>query len=168
MIQYQSLLVSMILEGPNIDVQSSKPQVPAALSIAQLITFNSVKHKRTSDNRVSQEVCHSRNQETPLPLHIGLEMHAATRKRSLVDSLFELGLCVSYDHVITVLTELANGVCQQFQTDHAMCPPKLKCSVFTTAAVDNIDHNPSSTSARLFSRYCHFFAAAFRLRLPGH
>ena len=70
-------------------MQSCKPQVPAALSIAQLIIFNSVKHRRTSDTCVSQEVRHSRNQEMPLPLYIGLEIHAATRKRSLVESLFE-------------------------------------------------------------------------------
>jgi len=82
-------LISLILEGASTDVQSCKPQVPAALSIAQLIIFNSVKHRRTSDTRVSQEVHHSRNQEMPLPLYIGLEIHAATRKRSLVESLFE-------------------------------------------------------------------------------
>ena len=29
-----------------------------------------------------------------------------------------------------------------------MCPPKLHGSVFTSAAVDNIDHNPSSTTSR--------------------
>ena len=27
-----------------------------------------------------------------------------------------------------------------------MCPPKLRKDIFTTAAVDNIDHNPSSTT----------------------
>lgn len=29
-----------------------------------------------------------------------------------------------------------------------MCPPKLHKSVFTTAAVDNIDHNPNSATAQ--------------------
>ena len=30
---------------------------------------------------------------------------------------------------------------------NAVCPPELKVGLFTNAAVDNIDHNPSSTSA---------------------
>ena len=29
-----------------------------------------------------------------------------------------------------------------------VCPPVLKKGLFTTAAVDNIDHNPSSTTAK--------------------
>ena len=29
-----------------------------------------------------------------------------------------------------------------------MCPPKLRSGLFTTSAVDNIDHNPSSTTAQ--------------------
>lgn len=31
--------------------------------------------------------------------------------------------------------------------EKVVCPPQLRGGVFTTAAVDNIDHNPSSTSA---------------------
>ena len=29
-----------------------------------------------------------------------------------------------------------------------MCPPKLRCGVFTSAAVDNIDYNPTSSTAK--------------------
>ena len=38
-------LVNMILEGPNIKDQSEDTN-PAALSIAQLLKFNSIKHRR--------------------------------------------------------------------------------------------------------------------------
>ena len=31
--------------------------------------------------------------------------------------------------------------------EKAVCPPQLRSGLFTVAAVDNIDHNPSSTSA---------------------
>ena len=34
-----------------------------------------------------------------------------------------------------------------FEQDQVVCPPKLWNNLFTTAAVDNIDHNPSSTTA---------------------
>ena len=30
-----------------------------------------------------------------------------------------------------------------------MCPPKLMLNLFTTGAVDNIDNNPSSATAKL-------------------
>ena len=39
-------------------------------------------------------------------------------------------------------------VCQQFHREKVVCLPQLRSHVFTTAAVDNIDHNPSSTTAR--------------------
>ena len=39
-------------------------------------------------------------------------------------------------------------VCQQFHREKVVCLPQLRSHVFTTAAVYNIDHNPSSTTAR--------------------
>src|SRR6218665_1925585 len=47
-------LVSMILQGPSIDVQSLHQHVPATENIAQMIVFNSVQHKRsTNHNQVA-------------------------------------------------------------------------------------------------------------------
>lgn len=76
----QSLLtlISMILEGPSIDIQLSEHRNPAALSIAQLVAFNSVRRKRSSTNRVLTVVRHAKDRETPLPLYVGLAVHAAT------------------------------------------------------------------------------------------
>ena len=36
---------------------------------------------------------------------------------------------------------------EQFQADKVVCSSNLKLKLFTTSAVDNIDHNPSSTTA---------------------
>ena len=36
----------------------------------------------------------------------------------------------------------------QFEFDSVVCPTKIRSNVFTTFAVDNIDHNPSSYSAK--------------------
>ena len=36
----------------------------------------------------------------------------------------------------------------QFHIEQVVCPPKLCGGVFTSAAVDNIDHNPSSTTLK--------------------
>ena len=62
--------------------------------------------------------------------------------------MFQLGLSISYDRVLGISTQLGNSVCQQYQTENVVCPLKLRKELFTVAAVDNIDHNPSSTTAK--------------------
>ncbi|KAK3737233.1 hypothetical protein QZH41_010861 [Actinostola sp. cb2023] len=74
-------------------------------------------------------------------------VHTKTRKRELVDTLFSLGLSISYDRVLDISTELGNNICRFYESEKAVCPPNLRGKLFTTAAVDNIDHNPSSTTA---------------------
>ena len=39
-------------------------------------------------------------------------------------------------------------MCKQYKTEGVLCPPNLRKSLFTTSAYDNIDHNPSSTTAK--------------------
>ncbi len=65
-----------------------------------------------------------------------------------MDALFELGLCISYDRVMSISTLLGNNLCHKFEMEKSVCPPKLKGKLFTTAAIDNIDHNLSSTTAQ--------------------
>ncbi len=91
---------------------------------------------------------HRHSQETPLPLYLSLKIHVATRSRGLVDTLFNLGLCVSYDRLLQLSADIANGVCQRFRMEGVVCPPKLRHGLLTTGIVDNIDHNPSSTTTK--------------------
>lgn len=74
-------------------------------------------------------------------------LHAHARKRELVDELSGLGINISYDRVLRISAEMGNGVCQNFLVENVVCPPKFWGEIFTTAAVYNIDHNPSSTTA---------------------
>ena len=138
-------LVAMVLKGPNIVAQSSSTTMPrSVLTISQLLMFNSmVRHRKD----VTSIIRHSKERETPLPMYLGVMIHTKTRKRELVDDLFELRISVSYDQVLEISANLGNNVCRQYMRAKAVCPPKLKCGLFTTAAVDNIDHNPSSISA---------------------
>ena len=46
-----------------------------------------------------------------------------------------------------MLDEKVNEVCAMYHAEGVACPPKLRRGLFTTAAVDNVDHNPSSTMA---------------------
>ena len=75
-------------------------------------------------------------------------MHSQTRSRLVVEKLHDLGLRISYDRMLVLSTELENSVCRQFESDGVVSPTKLCSNIFTTFAVDNIDHNPSSRSAK--------------------
>ena len=118
--------------------------IQPALTIAQLILFNSVKHAR--DGSCSGKIRH--RCDSPLPLYIGIKVHAVTRKKDLVNILFELGMSVSYDRVLQINTGLANALCDRYQQDQLVCSINLKRSVFTVGALDNCDHNPSSSTAK--------------------
>lgn len=136
-------LVDMIHNGPNIVDHTSPNMSQATLSIAQLLQYNTFARRRPG----STAICHMKARETPLPIYMGLTLHAKTRKRDLVDTLFNLGLSISYDRVLELSTAINNRVCEQYMSDNVVCPPNLREGLFCTAAVDNIDHDPSSTTA---------------------
>jgi len=73
-------------------------------------------------------------------------LHAETRKKELVDKLYALGLCMSYDHLLQLSAGFSNNVHNNFDLATGVCPPGLQTGFFTTVAVDNLDHNPSSTT----------------------
>ena len=116
-----------------------------AKTISQLIVFNSI---RSSKNHVSSNHRHNRDRETPAPIYLALKIHGETRKRGLVDTLHNMGLCISYDRLLRISTNIANKVCAMYDEEGVVCPPKLARNIFTVAAVDNIDHNRGSTTAR--------------------
>lgn len=109
------------------------------LTLSQLLMYNCLVHQTITTR-------HSQDTETPLPMYLGNMLHTKTCKRSLVDTLFNLGLCISYDRVLDISTELGNKICDHYKLVKAVCPPTLKVGLHTDAAIDNIDHNPSSTS----------------------
>ena len=68
----------------------------------------------------STAIHHNKTRETPLAIYVGLTVHAMTRKRGLVDRLFQLGLSISYDRVMS--TTMGNRVCEQYHRDQSVCP----------------------------------------------
>ena len=140
-------LVSMILQGPSIKHQSESA-TPAALTIAQLLKFNSLKHQRAATGSTPGPVRHATTQQMPVPIYIGLMLHAHMRKKELVDRLAHMGISISYDRVLSLSAQLGNSACRLYHQEQVVCPPKMRGKVFTTATVDNIDHNPSSTTAK--------------------
>ena len=73
-------LVEMIMGGASIKTQSSNiVENQAALTVSQLIRFNSVVRRRKD----SQAIYHTKDRETPLPTYLGLLVHAETREKRL-------------------------------------------------------------------------------------
>lgn len=133
-------LLSMLLNGPNLEDQDSEDS-QACLTLSQMILFNSKRGRSRSKSR------HSLDQEPPLPLYIGINVHTQTRSKKMVQQLCQFGLSVSYDRVIQVENQLATGVCQHIAEIGLVCPSQLHRGLFTIGALDNLDHNPSSTTA---------------------
>ena len=62
--------------------------------------------------------------------------------------IYSLGLSISYERVLEIENVTADGIFEQFKADGVVCPVNLRKNLFTAAAYDNIDHNPSSTTAK--------------------
>ena len=140
-------LVCMLLRGADLKDQELTDS-QACLTVSQTILFNCKKRPRTAKNETSSTKSrHSLEYEPPLPLYIGLNIHTQTRSKKLITQLCELGLSVSYDRVIYLENQLAQAVSEDMQTKGVVCPANLRKDLFTVAALDNLDHNPSSTTA---------------------
>ena len=116
----------------------------AASSISQLLIFNALKRGRKD----STATRHSFDRGTVLPLYLGLLIHSKTRKREHIDNLFRHGLSVSYDRVLQFTTNEANRLISIYENEGLVCPSVLRNELFTTANLDIIDYNPTSTSSQ--------------------
>ena len=126
--QSLAALVNMLLIGPNIKDQCAedKPLSHGAKTISQLIVFNSI---RASTNHVSSTNRHNRDRETPAPIYLALKIHGeTTRKKGLVDTLHNMGLCISYDRVLGISTDIANKVCGRSGLSPKVFQECLHCS----------------------------------------
>ena len=65
----------------------------------------------------------------------------------MVDTLHSLGTCFSYDRLLQPSSDVRNGIYQSFLIEDAVYPSTLWQNLFTTAAVETIDHSPSSATA---------------------
>ena len=136
--------VCMIEHGADIKSQLQHGASKSDLAMAQLLQYNCFA-KYKADAQIHR---HSKDRETPLAVYIGLSVFAKTRKRQLIDMLHENGLSITYDRVLEISAQLGEAVVAQYVQDGVVCPPGLRKQVFTTAAVDNIDHNPTATTAK--------------------
>ncbi|VDI01474.1 Hypothetical predicted protein [Mytilus galloprovincialis] len=90
---------------------------------------------------------HIKDHEPTVCAYLGIMILCKTRKRDLhvVDTFFKLGLFVSYHRVLEISTSMAYD---RYVKDGIVCPTNLLQHVFTSSAIENIDHNPSSLSSK--------------------
>ena len=102
-----SAMVAMILNGPNFKSQGCDGVSQASISIAQLLQYHISVRQRPG----STGIYHHNTRETPLPIYVGLVDHARLRKHDLIETLFDLGLSISYDRVLWKYPQLLATVC---------------------------------------------------------
>ena len=90
---------------------------------------------------------HTRARKPPLAIYIGFNIHSLTCCKTLITKLHQLGLSVWYDRVMEIQDWLATASTERFKKNGCVVPVCLRKGIFSICALDNIDHNPSSTTA---------------------
>lgn len=86
--------------------------------------------------------------EPPLAVFLALDLHSETRSKKLVNLQHKYNLTVSYEKVLSMEVCFAQAIEQQTRKNaDIVCPTNLRWQIFTVAALDNLDHNPTSRTA---------------------
>lgn len=125
------------------DLRSRGKASKTELALSHLLLFNC--HKTYKETATFHR--HSSSRETAFPVYLGLNIYSKTRKENLVNILYDHGLSISYDRVLEISNAIGESVVSRYVENEVICPMKMKKGVFTTSAVDNIDHNPSSSTS---------------------
>ena len=138
--------VAMLEHGADIKSQlrfgASKKDVP----FAQLLQYNC--YTRYKEGAASHR--HSKDRETTFPVYMGMSFYTKTRRRKLVEMLHEHGISISYDRMLEISAQLGDATVSKYVDDGEVCPPVLQKGLFTTSAMDNIDHNSTAMTATTF------------------
>ena len=110
-----------------------------------------MKHQDNSKSQVCLTLSqnrHSKDRDTSHPLYIGLSNHTQTRSKKLINRLHRLGISISYKCVVELNNSLANSICLPFEIEGVVFPAHLRKGLRTIGTLDNLDHNPSATTAQ--------------------
>ena len=91
---------------------------------------------------------HRREREPPLPVYVGVNIHATARNKKTIENYAQLGIRITYDLVLQLEYFLKRNLGEQFKEDNIACQSQLRKEIFAFGATDNLDHNPFSTAAQ--------------------
>lgn len=115
-----------------------------ARTITQVFKINAKKRVRPVSLCPRQRIASA---EPTTPIYLGLKTHLHTRCKKLVQTMFHLGTSISYDRVVSVEKRMATAVAEQYRRDGVVVTSNARFGLVTGGGIDNIDHNPSSTTA---------------------
>ena len=135
------VLISMLVDGVGIENQGFSQET---LTISQLVMYNFSNRKIVADRKYSNKR-HPQHLETPLPTYISLKIYATVRSKTLIDSLFSLGICLPYSRVLEITKDIGIKTLNKYEINDCFVPDNIKNGIFTVVAKDNIDLNARCT-----------------------
>ena len=145
--------VSYLMHGSTDTPGNNEYYKQAAMSICQLITFNTLIRTR----KESSSSYHSVNREPALCVYLAMMIHSETRSLDMVETVSKLGLCISKHRLADLSIAMGNNVIDLNNTEGVVIPIVLKKGIFSTASIDNIDID---TTAALCTTSLHGTAAS--------
>ena len=102
-------LCSILIDGFNPkDKGFSQP----ALTVSQLIMHEYRKKINRNPSTIRRR--HSKICETLLPIYVGLKLYATVRSKTLIDRLFHLRICVSYERCLEICNDMAISLLEKY------------------------------------------------------
>ena len=78
-----------------------------------LITYNTRKLRKPS-SCCRNHRHHSKGRETSVTFYFGLKIYSAIRSRTIIDCLFSLEICISYDRILSNTKSIYEILCNSY------------------------------------------------------
>ena len=98
--------VAQISHGSDIISQSDIGLSKANVALAQLLQFNC--HQDYKKDAAYHR--HTKDREPPFPVYIAMSIYSKTRSRELMETLYDHGICISYDRLLQISNQLGEKV----------------------------------------------------------
>ena len=93
-----------------------------------------------------------------------LKIYATVRSKTLINHLFDIGLCIPYKRLLEITKQIYGGLMKSFERYKTFVPNHLRKGIFTVLVKDNIDINAMST---FVTGHYHGTSLSF-LQFPTH
>ena len=91
---------------------------------------------------------HHMEKETSINIYVVLKLYSTVRSQTLIDCLFQLGICISYDRILSITKSLYETLRTTIGHYKIFLPTNLKKGNFTVFAIGNIDKNVTANLAQ--------------------
>ena len=81
-------------------------------------------------------------------LYTSLIIHPRTRKKSFIEKVNEYWLSISYKRILEIQNSITKQLSKLYDVQRSVCPTRLQENIFTVSVIDNLDHCPSSSTAK--------------------